>query len=104
LVVEEAVIRGRKVKFRTWTYGDLLEARRHSTKFTQTADKTEAQVDPWEFNVWLLVKTVVEWDLNIPITVDAIKNTDDPEIIEFFEEAISFAQKLNRITRAEQKK
>jgi hypothetical protein len=98
LVTEEITVRGRKVTLKTLTYGELKEIRKKSV------DLETLRVDPWEFNHWLLVKTVVKWDLDVPIDYNAISNIDDPQLIELLEEIIHESQRLNLITRSEEKK
>jgi hypothetical protein len=104
----EAVIRGHRVLFRTWTYGMKQEALREATRWKRnTEGDLEPDVDPWTLNDMMLVQTVVEWDLvddegqPLPITVESFHGLEPPELVE---EMIGETQRLNGVSVSERKK
>jgi len=101
---------GHRLVFRTWTYGEKQEVLRKVTKWV--ADRRDPrrlvpEIDPWEFNDQMLLKTLVEWDLKdeegkpLPITLENIRNIEPPELVE---QMIQFTQRINGVTEEERKK
>ncbi len=105
---EEARIRGHRVVFRLWTYGEKQQALRKATKWERApTGELQPDVDPWTLNDLMLVTTVVEWDLvdaegkPLPITVEAIQEIQPPELVE---EMIACTQRLNCVGAEDRKK
>ncbi len=105
---QEAVIKGHRLVFRTWTYGMKQEALRRATTWKQDAHGgIEPDVDPWTLNDLMLLQTLVEWDLKdgdgqpLPITLESIHGVEPPELVEAM---IAETQKLNGVSIEERKK
>jgi len=101
-------IRGHRIVFRAWTYGEKQDALRKSTTFKQVDDMLEPDIDPWTLNDNMLIRCITEWDLKdeatgqpLPITVEAIRNIRPPELVE---EMIAFAQTINGVSVTLKKK
>ncbi len=109
MMKEETTIRGHRVVFRTWTYGDKQRALRQVTEFEKDpkTEKTIAKIDAWKLNDQMLLATLVEWDLTkadgspLLITLDALQALEPPELVE---EMIEYTQKLNGVSENERKK
>jgi hypothetical protein len=103
----ETTIRGRRLVFRTWTYGMKQTALREATSWRREGGDLQPDVDPWMLNDVMLVQTLVEWDLvdgdgqPLPITLESIHSVEPPELVE---EMIAYTQRINGVTREERKK
>ena len=103
----ETTIRGHRLVFRTWTYGMKQRALRESTSWTRDGGGLQPDVDPWKLNDFMLIQTLVEWDLvdgdgqPLPITLESIYSVEPPELVE---EMIAYTQRINGVTREERKK
>ncbi len=105
---KEAQIRGHRIVFKTWTYGEKQKALQRITEFIKDpkTEKTTAKVDPFKLNDQMLLATIVEWDLvkdgkPLPITLESIHDLEPPELVE---DMIDFTQTLNGVTDDERKK
>jgi hypothetical protein len=104
----ETTIMGRRLVFRTWTYGMKQQALKEATSWKRAGPgDLQPDVDPWKLNDLMLVQTLVEWDLvdesgqPLPITLESIHSVEPPEMVE---EMIAYTQKLNGVTVEERKK
>ena len=107
-MIEEAMIMGHSLRFRTWTWGMKQKALRMATRWSRGAQgQLEPDVDPWVLNDLMLVETLVDWDLldeggaPLPISVESLHTLEPPELVESM---IQYTQRLNGLTGEERKK
>jgi len=105
----ETEIMGHRLVFRTWTYGEKQDVLRRIMKRVRNhvTGQEEIQIDPFELNDQMLLKTLVEWELKdddgnpLPITLENLHGIEPPELVE---QMIAFTQRLNSVSEDDRKK
>lgn len=105
----EVEIMGHRLVFCTWTYGEKQEVLRRIMKRVRNhvTGQEEIEIDPFDLNDQMLLKTLVSWDLvddegkPLSITLESIRAISPPELVE---QMIAFTQRLNGISEEDRKK
>ena len=106
---QETEILGHRLVFCTWTYGEKQDVLRRIMKRVRNhvTGQEEIQIDPFDLNDQMLLKTLVEWDLKdddgnpLPITLENLHGIEPPELVE---QMIAFTQRLNSVSEDDRKK
>jgi len=98
----ETVIRGHRLVFKPWTYGEKQAVLRRIMKrrVNPVTGQTEIDVDPFDLQDEMVIACLVQWDLPEKPSLEALRALE-PVLAE---EIIAFCQRINSVSEDDRKK